>query len=631
MNRKQRRANVKYAGLTASPLTAVSPSRPEKINEIYAAVMSHYRRGEFASAETLCRALLQRNPRHVPSLVLLGDMVQQDGRNKSALKLLDQALALDPGNAAAHDNIGMAYQALGRRDEAVRHFSQAIALGLRDPEMLVKRSAVIAAPLRRLDAAWPRQLRLAELLGPQGAGPLAGEALLLALLQSRVICDFDLERLLTAIRRGLLQHAIGGGPDIVDAGSLEFFCALAQQCFVNEYVFALGNIERSQVATISDRIVGALGAAADIAPLDLIAVASYLPLHTLPMVASLLNRPWPDAIMRLMTQQTREPLEEALDCVPRLTGIADATSLQVQSQYEQNPYPRWNTLGPIKPTIIGEFLWEKLRTPVVSWPRTAHGVDFLIAGCGTGQHSIDTGLRFPKSRILAIDISRASLAYARRKTREAGVTNVEYGQADILELAALDRQFDVIEAVGVLHHLSDPEAGWRLLLSLLRPNGLMFVGLYSAAARRFLTPVRDFIAERGYRPIADDIRTCRQDLLLRGSALPFSDFSSISGCRDLLFNVMEHRFTLPQIGEFLDANNLRFLGFEQLPPAVHEQFRQQFAESAAVHDLESWHSFEQLHPQTFSNMYMIWMQKRGRDPLHAAARPVDRPESGSLS
>jgi hypothetical protein len=143
--------------------------------------------------------------------------------------------------------------------------------------------------------------------------------------------------------------------------------------------------------------------------------------------------------------------------------------------------------------------------------------------------------------------------------------------------------------------------------------------------------VRDFIAERGYRPTADDIRICRQDLLLRGSALPFADFSSISGCRDLLFNVMEHRFTLPQIGAFLDANDLSFLGFEQLPSGVNEQFRQQFAESAAVRDLESWHSFEQLHPQTFSNMYMIWMQKRGRDPLHAVARSVDRPESGSLS
>ena len=79
-----------------------------------------------------------------------------------------------------------------------------------------------------------------------------------ALLQSKVVCDFDLERLLTAIRRGLLQYAIDGGPDITDAGSLEFFCALAQQCFINEYVFALGNTERPQVATISDRIVGAL-------------------------------------------------------------------------------------------------------------------------------------------------------------------------------------------------------------------------------------------------------------------------------------------------------------------------------------------------------------------------------------
>ena len=612
MNRKQRRANIKYAGLTAFPLAALSSNQPEKIDDIYAAVMSHYRRGEFASAEILCRALLQRNPRHVPSLVLLGDMVQRDGRNKSALKLLGQALALDPGNAAAHDNIGIAYQALGRRDEAVRHFSQAMALGLRDPEMLVRRSAVIAALLRRLDAAWPRQLRLAELLGPQGAGPIAREALLLALLQSKVICDFDLERLLTAVRRGLLQHAIDGDPDIMDAGALEFFCALAQQCFINEYVFALGNIERSQVATISDRIVGALRVTANIAPLDLIAVASYLPLHALPMVASLLNRPWPDAVARLLVQQIGEPLEEASDCISRLTPINDATSLRVQRQYEENPYPRWNTPAPVKPTIIGEFLWEQLKLPVMSWPRTAHGVDFLIAGCGTGQHSIDTALRFPKARILAIDFSRASLAYARRKTREAGITNLEYGQADILELAALDRQFAVIETVGVLHHLADPEAGWRLLLSLLRPDGLMLVGLYSAAARRSLTPAREYITERGYRPIPDDIRTCRQDLLRRGIAPPFTDFSSISGCRDLLFNVMEHQFALPQIRAFLDANGLSFLGFEQLPADVHEQFQQQCPEAGAARDLETWDRFEQMHPMTFANMYIFWVQKRAR-------------------
>jgi SAM-dependent methyltransferase len=213
---------------------------------------------------------------------------------------------------------------------------------------------------------------------------------------------------------------------------------------------------------------------------------------------------------------------------------------------------------------------------------------------------------------LAIDFSRASLAYARRKTREAGITNLEYGQADILELAALDRQFAVIETVGVLHHLADPEAGWRLLLSLLHPDGLMLVGLYSAAARRSLTPAREYITERGYRATPDDIRTCRQDLLRRGIAPPFTDFSSISGCRDLLFNVMEHQFALPQIRAFLDANGLSFLGFEQLPADVHEQFQQQCPEAGAARDLETWDRFEQMHPMTFANMYIFWVQKRAR-------------------
>ena len=80
----------------------------------------------------------------------------------------------------------------------------------------------------------------------------------------------------------------------------------------------------------------------------------------------------------------------------------------------------------------------------------------------------------------------------RRKAHELGLANIEHAQADILKLDSLDRRFDVIETAGVLHHLADPAAGWRLLLSLLRPNGLMFVGLYSALARRS--------SDRGARP-----------------------------------------------------------------------------------------------------------------------------------
>jgi len=104
-----------------------------------------------------------------------------------------------------------------------------------------------------------------------------------------------------------------------------------------------------------------------------------------------------------------------------------------------------------------------------------------------------------------------------------------------------------------LHHLADPIAGWRVLLGLLRPGGFMHVGLYSELARRDIVAARAFILEQGYRPTADDIRRCRQDLLnspLSGVAKA-SDFFSTSECRDLLFHIQERRLTIPQIKSFI--------------------------------------------------------------------------------
>jgi SAM-dependent methyltransferase len=301
----------------------------------------------------------------------------------------------------------------------------------------------------------------------------------------------------------------------------------------------------------------------------------------------------------------------------------------VQRQYEESPYQHWSAVPPIKPTTVVRFLRDRLGISPAAWPITTVGVDILIAGCGTGSHSIDSALRFPRARLLAIDISRASLAFARRKTRALGLTNVEYAQADILTLPALGRRFDVIEAIGVLHHLADPMAGWRALLSLLRPNGLMFVGLYSALARQSLAAARTFIAERGYRPTPDDIRTCRQELIASGWVPQFRDFSSTSGCRDLLFNVMEHQFTIPQIKVFLDANHLTFLGFEQLPPGVREQFQQGFSSADSDSELTAWHDFEQRHPLTFGNMYIFWIQKTD-EAERSEISPVAAPKLLSL-
>tara|TARA_B100000787_G_scaffold93930_1_gene69343 strand:+ start:154 stop:381 length:228 start_codon:yes stop_codon:yes gene_type:complete len=64
-----------------------------------------------------------------------------------------------------------------------------------------------------------------------------------------------------------------------------------------------------------------------------------------------------------------------------------------------------------------------------------------------------------------------------------GFKNIEYMQADILDLGNLDKKFDIVESSGVLHHMDDPMAGWKVLTDCLKPAGLMNLGLYSELAR----------------------------------------------------------------------------------------------------------------------------------------------------
>ena len=54
-----------------------------------------------------------------------------------------------------------------------------------------------------------------------------------------------------------------------------------------------------------------------------------------------------------------------------------------------------------------------------------------------------------------------------RKTKELDINNIEYLQADILDLVSLNKQFDIVECVGVLHHMSDPMAGWQIITDCL--------------------------------------------------------------------------------------------------------------------------------------------------------------------
>ncbi|HWY63702.1 MAG TPA: tetratricopeptide repeat protein, partial [Rhizomicrobium sp.] len=402
---------------------------------------------------------------------------------------------------------------------------------------LIRSHPAIGPLVMQANAAWPSRLSLAQLLGDARFTPLAEDALLIALLISAPNTDTALERFLTMLR-GAMMRELAGDPD-PGAQAQIFAAALAQQCFINDYVF-LPDRDELAAATAAAR---AIEESADIAtPMKILLVAAYFPLHGMANAKRLLERSWPAPVEAVLTQQLREPLRELRlrADIPRLTAIENPVSRQVQNQYEANPYPRWVRPAPDTPYTIGNFLSSKFPFAQFERPAGRSLPDVLIAGCGTGQRSIAMARRFGAPHMLAVDLSLASLGYARRKSEELGLT-IAYAQADILELerglGTGGRQFDLIESLGVLHHLADPWAGWRALLSLLRPGGFMLLGLYSEMARRPVMAARARIAERGFGGGSEGIRSFRQDLIQNGdprsyaSILESEDFFSLGACR----------------------------------------------------------------------------------------------------
>jgi tetratricopeptide (TPR) repeat protein/SAM-dependent methyltransferase len=595
------------------------------------------------------------DPRHPLPAMNLGIAFVRQGRHAQAIEQLQRALALAPGSADVLTNLAKAYVAAEDILQALQTTWRALAISetqdakavfvecLRRfrftadmPELrgavaravtdawarlddfnaaatdLAKHDAALAQCVARVVQAWPRRLAGDELWTVSERAAICTDPLLRALMESAPICDIDLERFLTCARREMLDDALAAaGDQVAEPALLAFRCALARQSFLNEYVHPFDDEEAGKVAQLRQRLSDTLAAQTEPPALWLAALGAYEPLHTLPLAQTLNAKTEP--LKGLIDQQVSEPLEEMRlrATIRALTPIDDAISLAVRDQYEHNPYPRWAKLPlPAEPdTIEGA-----LRTLFPSLPAgsaTRDGCDVLIAGCGTGHCAIEAARRYRGARVLAVDLSLTSLGYARRKTRELAITNIDYAHADILKLGTLGQTFDVIEAGGVLHHLDDPFAGWRVLVELLRPGGFMYLGLYSALGRKHIVYVRSLIAERGYRSSPEDIRRFREQLVAEGERPDIGrlwqspDFYNMSGCRDLCFHVQEHRLTIPQIKAFLDGNGLTFIGFV-VDPRSQNEVESQFPNES---ELDRWHRYETGHPNMFSGQYHFWLQK----------------------
>jgi SAM-dependent methyltransferase len=103
------------------------------------------------------------------------------------------------------------------------------------------------------------------------------------------------------------------------------------------------------------------------------------------------------------------------------------------------------------------------------------GSAVLEVGCGVGAQTITLAERSPGARFTSIDISADSIREARRRVAAAGLTNVEFREADLFALPFDAESFDHVFVCFVLEHLSRPVAALRILKGLLKPEGTITV------------------------------------------------------------------------------------------------------------------------------------------------------------
>jgi SAM-dependent methyltransferase len=537
---------------------------------------------------------------------------------------LTEALRLDPGMADAARRLSLL---AGRADLPGDAPLDPAGLKASLAHDTVDRVPLAEMAMRRLANGGPLAAALAagrsedwlaaaRSLCRDRTAPLLRDELFLAVLRTGIFRNPEAERLLTQLRRVLLLEVAAERYE--ERALFEFVLALARQCQINEHVWAASEEEAHRAGQLG-LDVGRLLAGDPAEGRRLLLGALYLPFGhllgegLLPQQAGAIR---PRALRDVAVRHLAEAADERnrRSSLPQLGAIADPTAREVARQYEANPYPRWTSVGLLAASRLRRGLGQYFTTGELAF--LDRPFDMLIAGCGTGQQAVQAALAFgSQARLLAIDLSAASLAYAARMAERFGAHNIEFCQADLQTLHEAGPQFagrfQVIECTGVLHHLAEPMQGWRALLRCLARDGLMFVGLYSAIARRNLQALRSDPAYPGPGCSDDALRTFRQALLDRPAAPPGSDlrisrdFYTTSNFRDLALHVSEHPLTIPEIARFLGDSSLSFRGF-QLDGGVFARFRETFPGEVWPGSLARWAEFEDANPHTFNGMYNFW-------------------------
>ena len=426
---------------------SISPNYPDTYNNMGVALT---KLSKFDEAIEAFKKAIALNADYVEAYNNMANTLKSQKKLEEALNAYSTAISLRPDYIEAYYNISALLTNIAFKKRPNSKIKK-IIISILDSKTYVRPAEISAAVISLLKL----EPEIKNFLSEHANGSLeenliktvrslSKEPLLLKFMSICPIIDLELEGAFKNIRSLLLSYCeIGTNNDTI----FQFQSALALQCYTNEYIYCQEEREDLAVNRLEKLADEALSKGHVLNSQTILCLASYKSLSEYAWCNQITST---QEIADVLTRQVYEPNKEKhlRNDIPLLARVSDEVSSNVKAQYEKNPYPRWVNLGlQYRPYTIPEAINElKLKI----FDQTIYKVDkprILIAGCGTGQHSITTAARFKNSELLAIDLSLSSLAYAKRKSTELAIENITYMQADILTLHKLQEQFDIIESV----------------------------------------------------------------------------------------------------------------------------------------------------------------------------------------
>ena len=258
---------------------------------------------------------------------------------------------------------------------------------------------------------------------------------------------------------------------------------------------------------------------------------------------------------------------------PMLVSDPQTISKAVARLYDAYPFPPEPLLDEPPPGYNWRWNWLTAYNFCAGQKPASQEIRILDAGCGTGVGTEYLVHLNPAAQVTGIDLSEGALAVARERCQRSGANRVEFHHLSLYDAAQLPGTFELINCVGVLHHLPDPIAGIRALAEKVAPGGLLHVFVYAELGRWEVQLMQQAIAllqgeKRGN--YQDGVALGRQVF----ATLPESNRLvkrekerwSLENQRDANFADMylhpqEVDYNVETLFELIDASGLEFVGF----------------------------------------------------------------------